>query len=482
MKYALCRKGNSWMATPNIKRILRPVLVLTAALYTLALCAGCSRLPEVTLDQLMDQVNAAHQAVNNDGLIEKFIPRQPVDENGELISESERFSYYVNTAEADSYDPDLVLTRQQMEEDVVYLFDALYACYGNYDKMGGQAAFDAAEQAILEECGQVDSLRAAEFQELLLSHLSFVKDAHFQIQNQSPNPLWYPFFFREVAFYLDEDQYITADHKKVASVDGYDDLTQLFKRSISPEGEIVYYPVVLQDTITWDEPLIIHYTDGTAQVLQPEPYQEVPILNQSAIPELRNNNGIPILQVNGMRNNSVPGWSEAFLEGAKTLGNSKIGILDLRFNSGGDQDLIADWLKTYAKTSVPSNSLFLDAFTGEQMLNARDLWVQNDNFLVILTSKHTASGSEWLIDSAHNLENVLFVGENTFGCLVGCSVAVHLKNSKFVAKIGTYENIIPSTNDYFEEYRGFYPDLWVPADEAEDLVLALLARQAKDPA
>ena len=319
------------MATPNIKRIFRPVLVLTAALYTLALCAGCSRLPEVTLDQLMDQVNAAHQAVNNDGLKSEFTRRQPVDENGELISKSERLSYYANTADADSYDPDLVLTRQQMEEDVVYLFDALYACYGNYDKMGGQAAFDAAEQAILEECGRVDSLRAEEFQELLLSHLSFVKDAHFQIQNRSPNPLWYPFYFRETAFYLDEGQYITADRKTVASVDGYEDLTQLFRRSISPKGEIVYYPVVLQDTTTWDEPLTVHYTDGSTQVLQPEPYQEVPILNQSAIPELHNNNGIPILQVNGMRNNSVPGWSEAFLEGAKTLGNSKIGILDLRF-------------------------------------------------------------------------------------------------------------------------------------------------------
>ena len=108
MKYALCRKGNSWMATPNIKRILRPVLVLTAALYTLALCAGCSRLPDVTLDQLMDQVNAAHQAVNNDGLKEKFIPRQPVDENGNLIRMQ---TYYTSPQDVQPYHPGLVLTR-----------------------------------------------------------------------------------------------------------------------------------------------------------------------------------------------------------------------------------------------------------------------------------------------------------------------------------------------------------------------------------
>ena len=96
----------------------------------------------------------------------------------------------------------------------------------------------------MEECAQYSSLRAEEFQKLLVPHFAFVKDAHFQIQNQSPNSHWYSFFFREVAFYEDDGQYITENHKTVASVDGYDDLTELFKRSISPKGEIVYYPVL----------------------------------------------------------------------------------------------------------------------------------------------------------------------------------------------------------------------------------------------
>ena len=222
------------------------------------LTTGCSRLPTVTLDQLMEEVNAAHQAVDNDGLSKEFIPRQPVDESGTPISAQ---TYYVDSS-AQPYDPDLVLTREQMEEDVAYLFDALYACYGNYDKMGGQIVFDKAERALLKECARHDSLRAEDFQQMLLPYFTFVKDAHFTIQNQSLNPYWYPFFFREVAFYLDDGRYVTENHKTVASVEGYEDLTQLFRRSISPEGEIVYYPVVLQDTTDWDEPLTVHYTDG----------------------------------------------------------------------------------------------------------------------------------------------------------------------------------------------------------------------------
>ena len=164
------------------------------------LLAGCapSLPPQPTLDELLAEVNAEHQAIDNDGLRGRFALRQPVNENGEPVSMSERYSYY--TTDPEPYDPDLVLTQEQMIEDVTYLFDALYTCYGNYDRMGGQAAFDAAEQAILEECAQYSSLRAEEFQKLLVPHFAFVKDAHFQIQNQSPNPLWYPFFFREEVF------------------------------------------------------------------------------------------------------------------------------------------------------------------------------------------------------------------------------------------------------------------------------------------
>ena len=36
------------------------------------------------------------------------------------------------------------------------------------------------------------------------------------------------------------------------------------------------------------------------------------------------------------------------------------------------------------------------------------------------------------------------------------------------------QNFVPSTNDYFEELRGFYPDLWVPAGEAEELAVKLM--------
>ena len=54
-------------------------------------------------------------------------------------------------------------------------------------------------------------------------------------------------FFREVAFVKTEEGYQVIDGRKVESVEGYDNLDELMKRSISPEGKLVYYPVLLKD-------------------------------------------------------------------------------------------------------------------------------------------------------------------------------------------------------------------------------------------
>ena len=142
-----------------VSRVLCGLLAVGMLLMT-----GCSRLPTVTLEQLMEEVNAAHQAVDNDGLKKKFIRRKPVNESGELIGNGGE--YFTAVADLEDFDRNRMLTREQMVEDVTYLFDALYAGYGNYDQMGGQAAFDAAEQAILEECQQYNSLTTLDFFEV----------------------------------------------------------------------------------------------------------------------------------------------------------------------------------------------------------------------------------------------------------------------------------------------------------------------------
>jgi hypothetical protein len=55
---------------------------------------------------------------------------------------------------------------------VEYLFDTLYNVYPLYDYFGGKEAFDEAENAILQQCEETESITAEEFQNVLLEQLS----------------------------------------------------------------------------------------------------------------------------------------------------------------------------------------------------------------------------------------------------------------------------------------------------------------------
>ena len=458
--------------------------VLLIAVFLGVLLAGCRR-SEETLETLLASTNAAHQAINNEGLKQNFTKREPVDENGQPITLRGQHTYF---GYPDTYDPDLLLSQEQMEEDVGHLFEAIYACYGNYDRMGGKVAFDKAEQSILEECAQKAPLRAEDFQKLLLSNLGFVKDSHFTINGVDTNPSQIAFFFRETTFCKTENGYAAKDGQAVASVEGYDDLDALFRRSISPEGEIVYYPVLLKDCLSTDaydaaqictDALTVHYTDGSTQVLQCEPYTLSDFLKTAepdAIPEVSEEGDLPICRIYSFMRTNEPEWQEQAQKGAELLKNSKVGILDMSFNSGGYGDATMDWLKEYAGTAVPTNALHFDGFSNSQQTDSRDLWIENENVLIILTSKRTASSGEWLVDAANNLENVLIIGENTSGSMVGDAISIPLENSNLKIGMGMSQSFIPSENDYFEEYRGLYPDLWVPAGEAEELAVKLIQR------
>ena len=458
--------------------------LLVFSLFACCLLLGCSR-SAGALDALLLEVNSAHQEIHNDGLKSSFRKRTPLNENYQLITLQERHTYFARKPEP--YDPEAMLSQEQMAEDAAYLFDALYACYGNYEQMGGSTAFDSAEQAILAECAQKAPLRAEDFKELLLSHLKFVKDSHFTINDTDTNPSQIPFFFRETEFHKSEaNQYATADGKTVAAVEGYSDLDALFRRSISPEGELVFYPVLQKDCLSTEayaspqecgEQLTVHYTDGSTQVLEGEPYALSELLQDvdfDALPNMSDLDGIPVLQLNSFLGSASPDWQQGAQEGAKTLGASRIAILDLRFNPGGNTAAAMGWLEEYAKTPVPTNSLFFNGFASGETTDSRDVWVENENLLIILTSKRTASAAEQLIDAAYNLENVLIIGENTSGSMRGSRLDVRLEHSKLTVGAGMTQAIIPSSNDYFEEYRGFYPDLWVPAGEAEELTGRLI--------
>ena len=441
--------------------------------------SGCSSVESLTFEELMEEVNAKHQEV-------EAVDVDISDYIGDLVDDEQRNQYYLNNTQ-EKYDPEKVLTQQQAMEDVTYLFDAFHDCYGPYEYFGGAKVFDEAEEKIKGELQKQESIKSEDFEKILLQELKFVKDAHFGINMQRTNPVKIPFFFRETAFQKTEKGYQTTDGKQVKSVEGYKNLDEVMKRSLSKEGELVYYPVLLKDCDFWDalgtpqtcdETLTIHYTNGETEKLEAEPYQiytEMSIENpeKNKIVRVWEDGEIPVFQFNMFDEKH----RDSILTGAKKLREAPVSILDLRSNTGGNGGIPGEWMERYTQKSVSGHKTVIDTKEGIETEDSdtKETWIENDKMLIIFVGKYSASASEWLLDLAYNVENVLIVGENTSGAIIGMTSKISLPNSACQVDIGSGKvSLFPEDEGYMEEFRGVYPDIWVPAKEAEDLILQFL--------
>ena len=456
------------------KRSLCIILSLSILCFT-----GCSSVENLTFEELMEEVNAKHQEV-------EAVDVDISDYIGDLVDDEQRNQYYLNNTQ-EKYDSEKVLAQQQAIEDVTYLFDAFHDCYGPYEYFGGVKVFDEAEEKIKGELQKQESIKSEDFEGILLQQLRFVKDGHFKINMKFPNPTKVPFFFREIAFQKTEGGYQTIDGKQVKSIEGYENLDEIMKRSLSKEGELVYYPVLLKDCDFWDaletpqtcdETLSIHYTNGESEELAAELYQmytEMDMENyeENKIVRVWEDGEIPVFQFNAFDEK----YKNSILTGARTLREAPVSILDLRSNSGGDSSIGNEWINRYTNSQVLGHGIRIN--TKNQMIasDSEEDWIENDKLLIILVGKYSASASEWLLDYAYNVENILIVGENTSGCVIGGSSNMFLPNSACQIDIGgELLNLFPEEEGYMEELRGIYPDIWVPAGKAEELIVRYLEK------
>ena len=116
-----------------MKGFVRCCALALAACLTLAGCAPTLP-PQPTLDELLAEVNAAHQTVNQPQLdASQYVTRPAPDE--------ETLDYFTSDLTKFEFDPDAEVTAAQAAEDVEYLFDAFRTLYGPYDYFGGDETF-----------------------------------------------------------------------------------------------------------------------------------------------------------------------------------------------------------------------------------------------------------------------------------------------------------------------------------------------------
>ena len=97
--------------------------------------------------------------------------------------------------------------------------------------------------------------------------------------------------------------------------------------------------------------------------------------------------------------------------------------------------------------------------------------IPNNMTLIVLIDANVYSSGEGFISYLHQLENVVIVGENSGGALIYGQMTYHaLPNSKLGVFLPISLNVF--TDLVYREEIGFYPDLWVPAEDALNYAVA----------
>ncbi len=454
---------------------------LFCCLIMLVSFSGCTKVTQLVKDnqptkaELLAEINEEHQRWEAAPAADPTPYLRHYDDPADA---QKYFDYVTDTYS--EYDAAKELSLEEAEEDVNYLFDAFYYDFAFYDYFGGHTVFDQAKAEILQELQAKDNLTCKDLQEVLVKHLTFIKDGHFNINHNFPAEKEIPFFFRQVMFVKTDSGYQDSKGKTVVSVDGHPDLDTLFKRSISQEGYLVYYPVLLKeakfDGTEWDkhvcdEQLTVHYADGSTDVLTADTWsQYYKDLPKGQNTDLRQTDGIPVFQFNSFDGSFLQEVNAA----AAQMSDAAISMLDLRSNVGGYEEVAHQWINRYSGQRVFSNGVrysVLSPLSSTSNASCAD----NDNILILLSGKCSASSAEITLDLSYNVENSLIVGENTNGSMISNSGHIELPNSKCSVDM-TFSTVYltPDGSDYFEELRGFFPDIWVPAKEAETLAAKLM--------
>ena len=427
---------------------------------------------------LMDDVNAKHEAVTvYNGEYEQY-----------LVQNKEpgfNFFDYVTSSAALLPDGSVVLTLEQVTEDMDIFYKTLRTEYGGYSYFGGDEVFRAAVDAVIADCSTVDTITVAALYNSAMDHFGFLKDQHFSINNVDIEGHEHilPFFFREIAYQKTEIGYATPGGKVVDSVDGYEDLDELFKLSLTRDGDLVYYPILLEPSedphggkVVCDTILTVRYTDGSTGALIADDFYLKGGSGNSV--DIREENGIPVITPRSFGSDSN---ALNFVKSAKDYKDRDIVMLDLRFNGGGNMDTVSSWFSAFTSHVVSANSLSIvsgssvDPAWKKAQNHPDEEMVSIDNVCIMLSSKGSFSAAEWMIDCGWNMKNTLIVGENTSGGLTAYGqYVVTLPNSGIFLTFGPSLALHPE--GHFEEYRGYYPDIWCPAGEAKEAVMNFIAK------
>lgn len=403
-------------------------------------------------------------------------------------------------------------------EDVQFLFDVLKYSYAGYSYFGTEDIWKDCENRIISSIKMHDTdLTQEELVQILCTNLEFIQDSHFKI-NYASSVIHSEFYYNDT-MEIEEDHsgyYVKDGNQKwyMKSVEYDENVADYVKPSLNVEGKICHYLGIL-DTRFHSRVNVVfqsgdqqHETSIRVSCSEPQVNQ-----NEDAY-SCQNIDGIPVITMERMyKKDSEDSSVEEFVESGNIISGQKLAILDLRGNTGGQSWGADAWFQNFTGDSqIPQvSTLKLSSkigayelreiyqtakehslFPPEELLQlekeissidtTKNQWIfteekaektKNETKLIVLMDGHTASAAEALISHLNTLENVVFIGTNTLGCLLSnANMKCILPHSEIEISYGD-QLYFP---EGCTEGKGFEPDIWIGGADTMERVLAFLAR------
>jgi len=413
------------------------------------------------------------------------------------------------------------LSKEKAAEDVERLFYLLENGYSGYGYFRDVGSFDEAKAGILRELRRQPIWNREELSSLIREHLSFLRDRHLEIGGKkysSHLDYWY-----DTGFELREDDggyLFTSEGTEyaVVSINGGSPDGYVFP-SLNAEGEAVFRMGVL--SYTSPKPLELRARSG-----QEERQWKVKLSRSrprySGIYEEKTVGGVPVVRIRSFGDHPRE-YIDAFLDSATRYKGAPCLIVDIRGNGGGNEAWPRQWITRFTGRQPNRVQVFTELISETAMIGrsnsyARALhnvpelsqqgypekveefrgyaesldggefapywWpyvvpgpqeIPSPTTLIVLVDANVYSSGEGFISYLHQVENVVFVGENSGGAVTYGQMSHHrLPNSQMLVSLPTSLNVFVDLE--YREEKGFLPDLWVPAGEALNYAVAAVRR------
>ena len=395
------------------------------------------------------------------------------------------------------------LTRAEALEDVDLYFRALHYSYGAYYYFG-EENFQKAENTIRAKLSSCKTITRDQLISLMYSNLLFVRDGHFCIAGRYEpayeSSVQYLYYYSDRSFGKDANGYYLLGESEKWYYTSCGNANAEMQPYLEKSGRVCYSLRQFCPATAAHTTDIITLTKGgeTKTVSLTWTQSESYLEDSSQVPDYHylKSNGIALITIRRFDWNREDTMNE-FVRTGSDLKNAKLIIIDARSNSGGDEDFIKNWLKSYTGEEPEQKTIISNwgtamfdrtqayADLGEEFAAFRtgdkdyELFqgklLENSTPILLLTDSMSGSAGESIVTYCRTLDNCLVIGSPTRGAqLVGNVRGWMLPNSAIGFQFGQALHFIYSMENV--EGKGYEPDLWCNPKTSLQSVLNMVER------